>query len=55
MDKVFAFLHKCFGWLPKLGGGKSWMVGSVRVYLWPFVALAIFVGLTLIHYIVTTT
>jgi hypothetical protein len=31
--------------ITQLGGGKSWMVGDVRVHLWPFVAFAIFVVL----------
>jgi len=36
------FLHKMAQFL---GQGKRWQVGKVTVYLWPFVALAIFVVL----------
>ena len=36
------FLHKI---ALILGGGKRWVIGSVTVYLWPFVAMAIFVAL----------
>lgn len=50
IDKVFAFLHSAFSWLPKLGGGKSWLVKDVRVQLWPFVAVAIFIVLICIYH-----
>ena len=43
---MFEFLHKM---TVILGGGKRWKVGNVTVYLWPFVALAIFVGGMLVY------
>ena len=49
MNAIFAFLHKVLHPLTKLGGGKSWMIGNVRVELWPFVAMAIFVLLLVIY------
>jgi hypothetical protein len=45
-----AWLSDKLEFLPKLGGGKSWMVGEVRVHLWPFVAFGIFVALLLIYH-----
>ena len=43
---MFNFLHKI---TVILGGGKRWVVGGITVYLWPFVAMAIFVGLLLAY------
>lgn len=43
---MFEFLHKM---TVILGGGKRWQVGKVTVYLWPFVAMAIFVGVLLVY------
>lgn len=44
-----AWLHSKMFWLPMLGGGKRWIVKGVTVYLWPFVALAIFVAILLAY------
>ena len=41
---MFKMLHN-MAWF--LGRGKSIMVGQVRVFLWPFVAMAIFVVILL--------
>lgn len=40
MKKLMAAFHRGAEFL---GRGKRWRVGSVTVYLWPFVAMAIFV------------
>ena len=32
-----------------LGQGKRWQVGNVVIYLWPFVALAIFAALLVVY------
>lgn len=51
IDKLMAWLHARLKWLPKLGGGITFMVGKVPVKLWTLVALAIFVsGLLVYHY-----
>ena len=47
MDKIFAALHKM---TLALGGGKRWQVGKVTVYLWPFVAMTIFIAAILIYH-----
>lgn len=49
MDKLMEFLHKALRPMTKLGGGRQWQVGKVTVYLWPFVALAIFVLLLVMY------
>lgn len=41
------FLHKMALFL---GQGKRWQVGSVTVYLWPFVAMAIFVAAIMFYH-----
>lgn len=43
---MFEFLHKI---TVILGGGKRWQVGNVVIYLWPFVALAIFAALLVVY------
>ena len=56
MDAIMAWLHDKLSWLPKLGGGFFITLPfgndgrGTRVYLWPFVAVGIFVVITLIHY-----
>jgi hypothetical protein len=50
LDSFMGWLSDKLSFLPKLGGGKSWMVGSVRVHLWPFVAFGIFVAALLVYH-----
>lgn len=50
MDKLMAWLHAKLRWLPKLGGGKQFMVGNVPVKLWTIVGLAIFVVIILVYH-----
>ena len=47
LDRFMGWLSDKLSVLTRLGGGKSWMVGKVRVHLWPFVAFGIFVALLL--------
>ena len=59
LDKFMAWLHLKPLWLPKLGDGFYLTLPwgndgrGTRVYLWPFVAIAIFLAATLIHNAVT--
>lgn len=41
LDKFMSWLGSSLAWLPKLGFGKSWIVGDKVIYLWPFVAVAL--------------
>lgn len=43
-----AWLHEKLKFLPLLGGGKKWIVKGKTVYLWPFVAFAIFVAVIVV-------
>jgi len=46
VSKILEFLHKGAVFL---GREKRWQVGKVTVYLWPFVALAIFIAILLVY------
>jgi hypothetical protein len=50
MDKLMAWLQSKMFWLPMLGAGKRWQVGTVTVYLWPFVAVGVIVGILLVYH-----
>jgi len=56
MDRLMAFLHKVIRPITKLGGGvggtiPQWVpiFGGKGWKLWPFVAMAVFVGLLVIY------
>lgn len=49
MNKIMAFLIRVVAPITKLGGDKSWMIGKVRVHLWPFVAFAICLALLIAY------